>query len=585
MNRYFPLSMLALLACGGDGGGIIQPEPTLNDISTLAPGEYRVLKPSDIPNGIDLPSVPDAREFMIIVGNSSTIGDVEANYVVRGNLGATSTIQPERRSDVSPQLAAGMEALERMGGPQRSLEQRVRGFERRALSFRGVPAVSRTAGPALRRTTQVAAVPVVGERIDLKIPLIDGPTNNLCQDFVQTQAVVASVSNKAILAVDTLDGPPEGLFTQADFDAISAEFDNITYVTDEAFFGTPTDIDGNQRVIMLFTGQVNKLTPPGTPEGSGFIGGFFFAGDFFPPTGPPDQSCAQSNRAEIFYLLAPDPLGLKYGNRRTVSSLRQGTRGTIAHEFEHMINAGRRYTGGVAEDFESSWLDEALAHMGEEVVGRRVKGFTDFQSLTFQDVFPNEAGRNDFNAFFFQNLARFRYWMLRPDTSSGISDEAGENLASRGAGWAILRYSADNFSNGDARAFMRRLVAGPDTGITNFNRATAVPLDTVVAGWLVSNFADDLPGFSITNPRTQYRSFNMRSVMEPVNGTNGYPLRTELLGGSGASLAGTNRTGSGTYYSLAVAANSPARNVKVLNEGGASLVSFPGAHIYVLRVR
>jgi hypothetical protein len=584
MNRYFPLSMLTLLACGGDGGGgIIQPIPNPHDISSLAPGEYRVLRPSDIPNGIDLPSVPEAREFIIIVGNSSNIGDVEANYLVRGNLSAPVGASADRRAEMSAQVMAEMSALERIERPQRSLEQRIRGFERKALSFPRAAAQNRAGNPALRASAQVAAVPVVGERINLKIPLIDGPNDDLCRDFVQTQAVVASVSSKAILAVDTLDGPPEGLFTQADFDAFTSEFDNITYVTDEAFFGTPTDIDINQRVIILFTGEVNKLTPPGTPEGSGFVGGFFFAGDFFPPTGTPGQACAQSNRAEIFYLLAPDPLGLKYGNVRTVASLRQGTRGTIAHELEHMINSGRRYTGGVAEDFESSWLDEALAHMGEEVVGRRVKNFTDFQSLTFQDVFPNEAGRSDFNAFFFQNLARFRFWMQRPDTSSGISDEAGESLATRGAGWALLRYSTDNFSNGDARAFLRRLVAGPDTGMTNFNSATGVPLDTVVAGWLVSNFADDLSGFNITNPRTQYRAFNMRSVMSGIN-NNAYPLQTATIGG-GASLAGTNRTGSGTYYSLSVGANTAARNVQVLNQAGTALASFPGAHVYVLRTR
>jgi hypothetical protein len=582
MNRYFPLSMAALVACGGGDGGIIQPNPKANDISSLSPGEYRVLKPADISNGIDLPSVPDARDFVIIVGNTSTIGDVEANYIVRGNLATSSSITAHRM-ELSPQLMAGMAAIERSHAPQRALERRVRGFERKALSFSGARAAPGISS-SLRRSSQVAAVPAVGDRIPLKVPDADGPNNNLCTDFIRTEAVVASVSARAILAVDTLDGPPSTLFTQADYDAISAEFDNITYPADEAWFGTPTDIDLNQRVIILFTGEVNKLTPPNTPEASGFVGGFFFAGDFFPSVGTPGQSCAQSNQAEIFYLLAPDPLGLKYGNIRTTASVRQGTRGTIAHEFEHMINAGRRYTGGIAEDFEVSWLDEGLAHLGEEVVGRRLKGFSDLQSLAWADIFPNEAGRNDFNAFFFQNLARFRYWMQAPDTSSGVSEEASKNLSSRGAAWALVRYSADNFSDSDPKAFVRRLVTGPDTGIVNFNRGTRAPFDTVIAGWLVANYADDFPGLAITNARTQYRSFNMRDVMSRVS-NNVYPLKTEAVGGGTASLSGTNRTGSGTYYTLSVPANAGAKNVKVLNEGGASLVSFPGAHIYVLRVR
>ncbi len=590
MNRYIPLVMLALVACGGDGGGGVGPTPNRSDISSLQPGEYRVLVPSEIPNGIDLPSVPEARDFLIVVGNTSAIGDVEANYVVRGNLGVAAPMQTAPRVAFSPQLSPGMSALERAEGPQRRLEERVRGFERNALSFRRITGPAGASSSSLRRSSQLSPPPNLGDVISLKVPdaqTTDGNGNtNLCANFFVTQAEVVSVSGKAILAVDTREGDPRVFFNQADYDAITAEFDATTYPADEAYFGTPTDVDANQRVIMLFTGRVNELTPPGTPEGSGFVGGFFFAGDFFPPIGAPGQSCAQSNQAEIFYLLAPDPTGLKYGNIRTAASVRQGTRGTIAHELVHMINAGRRYTGGVARDFEVSWLDEALAHMGEEIVGRRLKNFGDLQALSWGDIFPNEAGRNDFNAFFFQNFARLRFWMAAPDTSSGISDGAAENLSSRGAGWALLRYSSDNFSSSNPPAFTRKLVTGPDTGITNFNRATAVPLDTVLAGWLVANYADDLGGVPITNARTQYRSFNMRDIMPRVSGPNSvYPLKIETLGSGTASLPGKNRTGSGTYYTLSVTANAGAKNVKVLNQGGAALVSYAGAHVYVLRIR
>jgi hypothetical protein len=45
---------------------------------------------------------------------------------------------------------------------------------------------------------------------------------------------VASVSRKAILAVDTLDGPPSALFTQQVLDSITNEFDNVTFPTDSS---------------------------------------------------------------------------------------------------------------------------------------------------------------------------------------------------------------------------------------------------------------------------------------------------------------------------------------------------------------
>src|SRR5688572_21932127 len=121
MNRYFPLSMLALIACGGDGPRIIEPGPVSSDISSLSPGEYRVFTPSGIPNGIELPSVPDARDFVIIVGNTSPIGDVEANYVVRGNVSPAVSLQA-RRIELSPQVAAAMEGVVSSQAPQRALE-------------------------------------------------------------------------------------------------------------------------------------------------------------------------------------------------------------------------------------------------------------------------------------------------------------------------------------------------------------------------------------------------------------------------------------------------------------------------------
>ncbi|MDQ3674270.1 MAG: hypothetical protein M3365_07835 [Gemmatimonadota bacterium] len=579
MNRFLPFVLMAILACGGKGDNPIEPVVPRSDISSLQPGQFRVLAPADIRNGIELPNVPDAREFVIIVGNTSNLGDVVANYTVRGNLSAGG-IEPELRVASSLQAPGELDAgaVDLVESPQQVLEKRVRGFERRALKFRGASAPWAASGPSFRRSTQAAAVPVVGEFLDVKIPDPNGPTNNLCNDFIRTRAQVAAVTARAILAVDTLDGPPLSLFTQADFDAIAAEFDNITYPTDEAWFGTPTDIDANQRVIILFTGEVNKLTPSGS---TGFVGGFFFGGDFFPATAPP-EGCPQSNQAEIFYLLAPDPTGKYNGNIRLTATVRQGTRGTIAHEFVHMINAGRRYTGGVARSFEVSWLDEGLAHMAEDAVGRRVRNFGDLQSLSQADIRPNPTDRNDYDAFFFQNMARLREWMEAPDSASGISSAADSSLAARGAAWALLRYSADHFSGGAPRTLMRALVAGPDTGLTNFRTATRTSLDTVLAGWLVANYADDLNNLPIVEARTQYRSYNIRSTLPPVsNGT--YPLKVEPVGNAG-SLMGTNRTGTGTYYRLAVAANAGAKNIKVEGPGGA-VVSFPGAHVYVVRVR
>ncbi|HET6761724.1 MAG TPA: hypothetical protein VFH13_06465, partial [Gemmatimonadaceae bacterium] len=155
--------------------------------------------------------------------------------------------------------------------------------------------------------------------------------------------------------------------------------------------------------------------------------------------------------------------------------------------------------------------------------------------------------------------------------------------------WALVRYVADNYSNGLPRTLTRALTAGPDTGIRNFNAATKAPLDTVVSGWLVSMFADHL-GIPGLNARYQYRSYNFRDVMPPVARSvlnlqsAVYPLAIQTVGSGTDNLPATNRSGSGTYYRLTTTASSGAKNVKILDPSG-NPANYPGEHIYVLRVQ
>jgi hypothetical protein len=583
--------MLTLAAAcgGGDGAG---PKAPPSDISTMAVGQVRVLNPTDIPNGIDLPAGAGTRDYLVIVGNTSSAHDVLANYVVKADQGTGASFGIEAPSEVAPQYNLQLSQLSLARSPQQAIDNKVRAFERSGLALHSASnRFDVSSRFSARRSTQVsaAAVPAVGDVISIKIP--DASTNNLCDNFIQTQATVASVSRRAILAVDTLDGPPSVLFTQQVLDSITTEFDNITYPTDSSYYNNPTDVDANGHVIILFSGQINKLTPPGTT--GGFVGGFFFAGDFFPATdqgGGANTFCPQSNNAEIFYLLSPDPTG-RFGNIRSTSSVRQGTRGTIAHEFQHMINAGRRFQNPAVSSFEATWLDEALAHFAEDAVGRVSRGFTDLQTLGFSDLVPCNtpcSQANDFNAFFFQNLARLTSWMAAPDKFSPMSKQADTSLATRGAAWAIVRYAADNYSNADPRAFTRALAAGPDTGVKNFVAAVKTPIDTVVKGWLVSMYADHL-GITGLDAKYQYRSYNFRSVMPPVarsvlnQQTASYPLVVQSIGSGSDNLPSTNMSGTGTYYRLSVTGGAGAKNVKILDTSG-NPASFPGEHIYVLRI-
>ena len=590
--------MLLAAACGGGGDGGTGPKPTSSDLSSMAVGEVRVLKASDIPNGITLPASSGSRDFVIIVGNTSTTHDVAANYTIKADRSPTTAFGIEVSSDLSAQTSRQLGNSPHARTREEAIHNKVRGFERSGLRLRSRSGIVPTSPFSIRRSSQAVASPVpnVGDVINVKVP--DASTNNLCDNYISTRAVVASVSNKAILAIDTLDLqglPPTSLFPQATLDSITNEFDNVTYPTDVSYFNTPTDIDNNGHIVLFFTGQINKLTPPNSQ--GGFVGGFFFAGDIFPatdpggPNGGPGSFCLESNEGEIFYLLSPDPTG-RFGNVRSTSSVRQGTRGTIAHEFQHMINAGNRYQSAVATSFEATWLDEGLAHFAEDAVGRVSRGFGDLQTLTFNDVLPCNtpcSQANDFNAFFYQNFARLTDWMAAPDKYAPFMKMADTSLAVRGAAWAIVRYAADNYSNGAPRTLSRALSIGPDTGVKNFVAATKQPIDTLVKNWLVSMYADHL-NIAGLDPKYQYRTYNFRSIMPPVakavlgQQTATYPLKVQSVGTGSDNFTATNYSGSGTYYRLTVSSGAGAKTVKVVDASGNN-ASFPGEHVYVLRVQ
>ena len=146
-----------------------------------------------------------------------------------------------------------------------------------------------------------------------------------------------AVTDKAIVVADT--GNPVGGFTADEYRSIGVTFDTLVDPIDRGAFGAPSDIDNNGHVIMFFTQAVNELTPP---QSSTVTLGFFYARDLFPKAAPAPGPCLGSNVGEVFYLLVPDTGGVVNTNKRSNSLVTTLTNGTVAHEYQHLINASRR---------------------------------------------------------------------------------------------------------------------------------------------------------------------------------------------------------------------------------------------------
>lgn len=552
-------------------------------------GEVRVITLAAAQNGLTIPATLGDAVYTVILANTAVnSGGAQRSYALSADW--LSAGRPPVSGDVLSSGAA-RSRLVAPRVPSVAFEARLRELERRTLSRRAVGGVgamtARNSEPPVRRD-----VPAVGATLAIKVltPAAFNGKGDICgsTSYVNTTGRVMAVGTHAIVVSDV--NSPAGGFTTADFQELANEFDTVTYPTDSSYFGKPTDIDRNGHVIIYYTPAVNDMTPAGQADVSGYVGGFFFAGDLYPPTASP--GCYSSNQGEIFYLLAPDPAGT-HGNAYSAAFVRQVTRGTLAHELQHMINSGNRYVAGSNVPFEVTWLDEGLAHFAEDAVGRARAGIGDLQtvdSTTLKSI-PDSVVR----AFFRQNLIRTASYVDAPDTAGPIASnaKAAANLATRGATWAFLRYTADWFSGSSPRALTRRLAAGPDTGTVNLVKAAGAPMDTLLAHWLVT-MATDHGGIAdlITSPPSipglpaqyNYRSYDLPGAIQFETNGPGYPLATIVQ--SGGAVTAVQVAGSGGAYFVTRPASGTARTLRFTGPGGAA-PSDPGGvmRIYVVRLR
>jgi hypothetical protein len=355
---------------------------------------------------------------------------------------------------------------------------------------------------------------------------------------------VAAVSQRAIVVADTSN--PRNGFTDADYASIAATFDTLVYAVDTRNFGTPSDIDRNGRVVLYYTSAVNALTPK---DADWYVGGFFTPRDLFPARAAvPADACPASNEAEMFYLLVPDPGGMVNGHRYSKTFVASVTIATVAHEFEHLINSSRRlYVNADAEDFETTWLDEGLAHVAEELVFFARSGLGPRRNLDATTLRSTPPIATAFTEQAIDNFDRLSLFLKAPPRNSPYADD--DSLATRGAAWAFLRYAADQ-QGGDEAQLWSALVNSRTSGIANLQAVFGADLATRFRDWATAMLMDDVPGAAA---RYQFPSWNLRSVYASIDGTGYYPLQTFALA-NGSSQTASIVAGGAAYMRFGVGA-------------------------------
>ncbi len=408
--------------------------------------------------------------YLVMPVAGGTIGAARYDFLLRG-LSEGSTPPPTVVSG-PPSPDSGPSFAERWEVSLREAEDRL---------VRTEPG-GRTRSGAQRT---VSAVPSVGDKRSFKVL-------NSANGFDDVTAVARVVSDQAVIYVD--ERAPASGYTDLDLQEFAASFDDVIYPTDTEAFGVPSDLDGNDRVVILFTPTVNGLTPRNSTS---FVGGFFYGLDLLDREG--------SNHAEIFYAIVPDPEGI-YSDPRQKDRILQVVPAILAHEFQHMIHFNERVLKLGAPRTEALWLSEGLAQMAEELVGLAYARRRDFvQAQRFRD------GNED----------RARRYLAHTDSASLIVGTGQGTLEERGAGWLFTLYLWDVWQES---GILGQLTRTTRTGTDNVAWVTGEPWPLIFSDWGAALFLDGVA----TGPFPfEYPTVDLRTRLGAAPGP--YPLSPELI--------------------------------------------------------
>ena len=340
-------------------------------------------------------------EYLTVVYSASTVGAATHSYQITG----LSSLSPlEATLSQGPDLPTARTGT--VFDEQSAWDVTLRQLEAELTGDSPSPLPERPQGGPRLAPAMVA--PVLGDRRTFRVFEGGG-------DFTQVMAVVQHVGSQAVLFVD--ENAPAGGYTQADLRLFADRFDDVIHPAVTGVFGATSDLDDNDRVVILFTPAVNALTPRGA---GGFVTGFFFGLDLLP-----EQE--GSNDGEIFYTLVPDPAG-QFSDPRAKDALLEVTPAILAHEFQHMVHFNERVLRLGAESTEAGWLSEGLAQFAEEVVALEYEESGDAASAALF-----RSGTRD----------RSRRYLAGPDTVSLILSTGQGSLAERGADFLYVMYLED----------------------------------------------------------------------------------------------------------------------------------------------
>ncbi len=460
----------------------------------LGVGDLMFIDAASGTTNVSFVGVADGSKFYLAVGSANTLGTSSSIQLGTASVSASIADIPFKGMGTDEVEEALLDENE-VWGPNEMMSAWLRASEE-GLHQTETPAMASGSSTAKGMTIKAESV---GDTRTFRVLSSLSSVNS----YVEVTAKVKCVGSNVVFYVDTTvsqekiaDSEVTELCTTFDSEA-SREMDIL---------GTTSDVDENDKTIVVMTKQINQLGA----LGGGVITGYFYAGDVYARS----ENNLVSNYGEIIYTMVPDESG-EFGIAIQKSfALNNLLPAVFPHELQHAISYNQHvFVSGSAP--EETWLNEGLSHLMEDVMGHNV-----------------------------ENPSRYALYLSSPSTY-GVVTQSSPNLMERGASYLFLRYLYEQASNGNS--FLKAL-EGSARGISNVEAAFNGPsgfetFEDFMKYWTAALLMTDR-GIS-TDSRFTYRA----RVQDSVTGNwQGVCLSCNADDGRGTTMTGVNlNTYNGTH--------------------------------------
>ena len=464
---------------------------------SLQPGEHAVYGPTDcliLPSGALLDRY---RVSLVRTMETGTDGDVVTGALKATALGVSVTAAPQ---------AAGAPAAFPSTGPLGRLAPEIRRrLEVTARAHADLRERDRALGPGGLAPTRPVLAPALVSPTTMLFNL-----GTSCTVTDTASAVLVHENDHVAFYQDIVQRDSVTVDSLV-ADSVARYYTTYGKGIIDTYFGPPSDIDGNGKLVVL-----------ATPEVVGDTAAYVTSRDM-----RDKASCAASNEMELIYFNT-DLLDSRNDTIDVYFALE-----TMVHEAEHVTSLSQSMTRG---SFQPTWLEEGRAEIAGEMAGRKAwaaGGGPAPNQRANRNHLVNDGRVNDRNFPIALMVLRSMWWVdSEPNGMMATPDGADDGADIYASGWHFNRWLGDAYGLAGTAAyadssFFRELTApGTAQGILGLEAVTGKSYQTLVQEFMAAIATHRA---ALTEPERVFSTYDFVSLTDDLwneqpEGTYPFPV-------------------------------------------------------------